>query len=764
MVSNLLASEMFPRFDRAIFFENEGCRNFENLFIGLSHNPENSGQIHDLLFEANEIIFVVYDFYNWTKMLSFRGVHDVYNWFKPENIMYSNLWNIVPETANELAMDFGFKNGTFVFQIEKLSENAESENDDFNGFLKLECYSNQNCDDLTLNRNQLINDCAFWYSNEQSAIRTSEFNGFWASYVGIYTSKIISGNWLLDFKYSFWSGDFWSYYKNDLETEHFANDAYRAPNFEDRISNAAKIYLVVFDFYGEVRVEITFDVRKIVKDLSSWFKLETSNLNPALLQDSEFFISHENGFFLAILRRDQDHCQQTEFLFGIICKQLVSTNCNIYFPMFNYSSEQQECFIIMNIDLQFRSISSQHENLQIMRSLEIYTTTMEKILSFDVSSGIDFFPFFETNVKLPVSGFINMSRSLLYRSHNFEHRLTECEIIRIDTINEDGILVQQLLFGNGLSITDWFSVDNLVSSSTWDLSGITQGNFYIKNDALKRYFIIWQTAGNGCSNDEFFFVIDCKDGPVCNYRNLEDPQTCDIFYSPSTHETKDTDVQIASKIEIFADIFDIQWKPVFSMHAFCGINMYSYYVNGTIEPAFNESKIYDKFYRHPNILEEIKNAGFIRVSVYDFAAVEIVQQIIFAPFSYDDYMDWFDWDRVVKTSFWEFENRANVDSNYFALRMNTAYSFRQKGRSFTIKEGTFDGAEYFWLLVKESFMDQYYTDGDWKAWGMHSDIAHNGLSESDVKYQSPAIYYSAEKQSMPGVNLRLSGKLTIETL
>ena len=212
-----------------------------------------SSDFHDHLFNASEILLVVFDTNGRNRVeVKFRGVNDIWDWFAPENIIKSSLWNISSNSFFEVFELGHFEDRGFNFEI-----GAQTSTDcNSTVFFKISCQTDQPCRNLRWWRDGLSDlqyyPCGILYSQSKNPVAYDE--AFWASEIRILTKPgSPNGAW----QKVLWIKSFaglisYHYYYHGLHVnpdnrgKFYTHKAYRHINFQEKIMNAEKIRFRVF--------------------------------------------------------------------------------------------------------------------------------------------------------------------------------------------------------------------------------------------------------------------------------------------------------------------------------------------------------------------------------------------------------------------------------------------------------------------------------------------------------------------------------------
>ena len=272
----------------------------EGSFVNLS--------LHDNLFLAQEIMIVVVDERGKVREeLKFRGVHDIWNWFSPQNIIASSLWDLDASSALDV-FEFGYNSeGNFNFEIGASTQNCVS-----SGFFKISCDVTEPCRHFrwwSFNHGLKTKPCGFLYSRLREP--TDYGNAFWASEIKILTktagSVKPSDLWQKVFMMKSFAGVHAYYYfatgeqKNpDENGDFFPQKTYRHVNLVEKIKTAELIRFQVFNVNETVVVsELVFNG---TGDRDSWFALE--NLHRSSLWNFSSWSNKSYGAFFSLYPKE----------------------------------------------------------------------------------------------------------------------------------------------------------------------------------------------------------------------------------------------------------------------------------------------------------------------------------------------------------------------------------------------------------------------------------------------------------------------------
>lgn len=153
----------------------------------------------------------------------------------------------------------------------------------------------------------------------------------------------------------------------------------------------------------------------------------------------------------------------------------------------------------------------------------------------------------------------------MYRSKDLPDKIKDAAEILFVIYDESGFVEETLTFKGSGDLTSWFSTDNLLSSMTWDFTGVKFDYFDLnipRRTKHGRYFII-NTYSWTCNTDKGYFLLSCKKDKGftnCDYERMvegaEDAEDyiCMIQYTKSGKPITYTEFdkrRIGSAIEIF---------------------------------------------------------------------------------------------------------------------------------------------------------------------------------------------------------------------
>ena len=490
-----------------------------NYRIAGHEDPDNSDSnymnpdAHDNIRGATEIVFVVYDdLNNPREQLTFRGNHELYDWFKIENVLNSSNWDVTSESHFE-QFDMKITKTSSFFDI---SETQSNQCNPSSGFLKIICVPDENCVDFQWwadNANDKDKVCAIKYSKLKWP--TTFSNAYIGNKFTIFTLQYpaYNENWLLNFRFSSFTK---ANFRDFLMNGGFASNGYnyRDKNIQNNFASAENIMLVVYDESGNTWNKFVF--RVLNAELDTWF--DKNDLSDPASFNSNFDLQFQdsNGFTFLNIGNHFDDCATSFGILTISCKPLTLEEqnqlCDFHQQWWLTRNTDGYCAILYSVDPVGTLWSA--GGFKYATRIEIATTNKQDPNEIDwklvflvpENSGLDVSDYFQTGLH-DALGHSAINPETVYRHGNLLEELAEADDIKFQ-VYDDGSVVEEMLFQGTGDSTSWFSFSNYQpgSISEWGLSDAENVAFdFVKEDG--RDFAIWQEGTFPCGQDVYWFFI-----------------------------------------------------------------------------------------------------------------------------------------------------------------------------------------------------------------------------------------------------------------
>ena len=181
----------------------------------------------------------------------------------------------------------------------------------------------------------------------------------------------------------------------------------------------------------------------------------------------------------------------------------------------------------------------------------------------------------------------------MYRSCDLDAKLMRAEEVMFVVYDSEGIIFDRLVFQGTGDKKSWFSKENLLSTTYWEITE-PFNHFSINGDeGSGRRFYINRNWG-GCPNDKGYLMVSCGrqiGKPACtNYESVTPAGSiCKILYSTLKVSSRCATGQFAtaSAIEIFAKVASRTdgFESVFRYPNQAGVDALSYFDSGITDPS-----------------------------------------------------------------------------------------------------------------------------------------------------------------------------------
>ncbi len=278
-----------------------------------------------LMEEAHEFMLVIYDEdHREASKLHFRGVHDVYGWFRAENLISSSLWDITQQTAFD---EFTLQNpedAALRFQIK--TPPAASDFCDEYGYFKVVSDSFPLCGSSPWSSLSPSN-CEVLYSDSSQPVQFSAAKR--ASYIAVYAQiNYHARHMSLDFRFDASGGvNFMDAFGGSAADPHNTTIMFRDLELSSKIQSASEVAIVLHDSYkpddGWPEEPIIFDFLNSNLNLFSnpvtglYLSVADYNQFHDLFEDGKFiFSSGSSNSFMNFVSSSYDfnqgeaNCQQ----------------------------------------------------------------------------------------------------------------------------------------------------------------------------------------------------------------------------------------------------------------------------------------------------------------------------------------------------------------------------------------------------------------------------------------------------------------------
>ena len=179
----------------------------------------------------------------------------------------------------------------------------------------------------------------------------------------------------------------------------------------------------------------------------------------------------------------------------------------------------------------------------------------------------------------------------MYRDCDLDAKLIGAEEIMVVLYDLEGAVAEKLVFKGTEDTKSWFGENNLVSTTSWDITG--PFNFYSLDghDPSGRRFYINRSWG-GCPNDQGYLMVSCgrQNGkPACsNYESVTPAGSiCKIVHTtgPSYGRYGTSQTTEASAIEIHVKVGFEGFEGLFKYPNQAGVDVLSYFDSGITDPS-----------------------------------------------------------------------------------------------------------------------------------------------------------------------------------
>ena len=631
-----------------------------------------------MIASANQIALLIFNQSEKpVSIVTFRGMNHPFNWFHPENIISSSLWNLSPETAN-LVLTFD----SYGFDITDYSSSWSVEK-----FFKISCSGSAPCD--------------MKYSSASLSKAESLLDS--ANRIKMFTKPRFQpeNHAELQLQYSVHSniGNIKSFFDGSQKEDHNLRNNFRAVDFDQKIQNAGKIILKIYrSEFGSRWIE--FDLRNATFNQQIFSRehiYAESSFN--FFQNTTFKTADSTGGYISVITTnasEQNLCSSEYFWFKIICRNTTTMNCG-----FDWSKYGSNCAILFSGN--GTSWANRHYLTAYM--IEIYSESLTKAFNFDFEvnvssqdfcSDIDIISFY----KLGDYKFRNqtdLDPNFNFRHYKMEKLFTECYYVKFryysadfgpfGSNSGDYFIEKEIIFKCGKIYTNWFTVANFVRTSTNEI--------FTESDTIIQLFHSYWAPGAFLIADRNLVVQKVSGSDINCADEMEDSSSFNVeiaenygtnFSCPGTVNCKNWPYWWASypvaKLEVFVDSSKVRfqkwnkkWQLVFMVEAFSGVHIYNFYKTGSTDPAvpgLSKVQFGGHFFRHPDLESRILGSNYIRFSVYNLDKTYVVNDIIFINIRpKNSFEDWFNWDRVLTTSQWNFSDSLNVENggHIFSIQM-----------------------------------------------------------------------------------------------
>ena len=298
--------------------------------------------------------------------------------------------------------------------------------------------------------------------------------------------------------------------------------------------------------------------------------------------------------------------------------------------------------------------------------------------------------------------------------------------------------------------SDWFSRENLVSSTPWNLTtlknpgtsfNMTESGFQIitANDAM-------------CQNTGFVKLTCDLETECAQFKWWLDDQSLDRFPCGVVYSKVVTPVNFirgfwASKIQILTKGLT-QWTKVLKIESFSGLDPYTYYNDGSTDFGLPSPNTY---FRDADADLKVTDASFIKFQVFNLNMTKVVSELIFRGTGYPN--KWFRKRQLIATSLWNFDQTGRSPFSPSGTNMTTFQ------RRFSIGDKTMDCESVsVWLAMTVVFKGQPCPGEQMSL--RQSTLSHLGLTE----YEPPFILYSPTPHAQKLSDMEVGGKFEIHVL
>ena len=735
LLYSYLFLEWFEFWDQVFEYSSQPDYNISSFLAKTLNEPDNHGNFHrdnffDQLMTTNQIAVVISDQSNDTKsVMVFRGNRDPFTWFSLQNLMSSSLWEITPESSSVFIL---FHSGGF--EIWKILDNGYE-----NVYFQVICSKNDE-------------NCSNEFADSVDAQPQAQLKQIGSLKIFVKNELGMNIEWNLQLSYTAESQiNFKNFYDGNSNDTFNQRAMFRVPNLESELVNAAQILLRVhFDAFWSA--DLMFDVRKGFTTFTSWFSeiyLVDESFFEKIKTDIAFNFSDSLGSFLILeyaKNLDTLGCQNELWGLRVACKNSsVAGSCSVFEPTF----PDEECQILFSKNWTSWEIGDYSQ----AHAFEIYTKPMTKTFSFNYSAfGIQLFDFYKT--RKAYSGI-----QPVFRHHDFDNIFQKCNVA-IMRLYRGLDIGEEYIFECGGNSINWFSETKLVSISNIENINPASVTALIEDQSFTKTEYFFQIWDKELYNRRDWKGYEDKVGSNA-YCKRNFTGSCWHYYH-GKDEANNLDKIVVSKMEIITDNSQFNyrgkmWQLVFSVDAYSGVHLYNYFREGSTLPAVpGLSKVhYDGIFRHPLLESRISKAAYIRFTVYDAAKNDAKLHLVFEPRPEDSLEDWFNWDRVVESSLWEFEQV--LGQELFKLRIPPDGSHLSKHRFFNIQHNwTSCAGKTGWFLASIKFSEADATCADsWENWWENDQSLLN---------QPPAFFYSTTSARMLYSDMAFGGKITIEVI
>ena len=321
--------------------------------------------------------------------------------------------------------------------------------------------------------------------------------------------------------------------------------------------------------------------------------------------------------------------------------------------------------------------------------------------------------------------------------------LVNANEIALVIFDQDNLPAVEVTFRGARDPHQWFSAENLISSSIWEISrDDLQGNeFYFGYYGTTNYLFQLSTVKSGCETPDFqnyFSVFSSYSDGDCTF-NEHDEQ---IFYSDSKNPKSVSDLKEASEIRILTKkYFNGPWILQFRFSSYSTLNFLDYY-EGNAQKEFS-SKLE---FRSANFKQDIRfTAKFI---VVVFENETLVGSIIIDPGrKIKDEKTWFSTnsqitsDEFVFDDFAKFDLTGPINNNFLSVHKNDA--------------GTSCQNQFGWLSILCNFGQESSGNCDFENWWKSRNVSDN---------EQCVIYYSLQGTLWNSNNFKIASKIEIYTI
>ncbi len=202
----------------------------------------------------------------------------------------------------------------------------------------------------------------------------------------------------------------------------------------------------------------------------------------------------------------------------------------------------------------------------------------------------------------------NASNSPNFVHANFQDEISKSAIIMVVVAGNEAI--SELVFRSAKDAFDWFSTDNIMSSSLWNIDQSSSFLFHFGYVDRRFRFEITESDSTHANDARGFFALGCDSDPNGLLGSSASP--CTILYSPHANSHNYADMTSANSVGIYKKSYPHEDHLAFRFSSFSKVDFLEFF-NGEV----SKSKTNTQLYRHNNFAELFRNSGKMKLVIFD---------------------------------------------------------------------------------------------------------------------------------------------------